>query len=163
MLFLAALTGVSIDAILIMLLRRGAEGRGILIRRAGWRFGILLILASLLSACDIIGGSATIDDIVLTTALGADYCPVDEITAVAADGPLYCSVIVSNLRTGSTVTSRWYFGEQFIEEINYEVEMGGSGCVGFELTSPNPWPKGGYRVEVYLNGHLERTASFAVR
>jgi hypothetical protein len=162
-LFLVALTRLSIDGILMMLLKRGAEGRGILILRVGWRFCILLTLTSLLSACDIIGGSASIDDIILTTALGADYCPVDEITAFAAESPLYCSVIVSNLRTGSMVTSRWYFGEQFIEEISYEVEMGGSGCVGFELTSPNPWPKGGYRVEVYLNGHLERTASFAVR
>lgn len=136
-----------------------------MILRVGWRFCILVAFTFLLSACDFIGGTASIDDIILTTGLDVDYCPIDEeeVTTLAADGPLYCSVIVSSLRAGSTVTSRWYFGEQFIEEINYEVETGGSGCVGFELTSPNPWPKGGYRVEVYLDGRLERTASFAVR
>lgn len=137
-----------------------------MILRVGWRFCILAALLFLLSACDIIGGSSTIDDIILTTALDADYCPadpLDEVTTFPAEGPFYCSVMVSNLRTGSTVSSRWYFGEQFVEEINYEVQAGGSGCVGFELTSPNAWPRGGYRVEVYLDGHLERTASFAVR
>jgi hypothetical protein len=163
-LFLVALTGLRIDGILMMLPRDGIEGRESVFLRMGWRACILVGLTFLLSACDIIGASASIDDIILTTGLDADYCPIDEeeVTAFAADGPLYCSVIVSNLRTGSTVTSRWYFGEQFVEEINYEVETGGSGCVGFELTSPYPWPKGGYRVEVYLDGYLERAASFAV-
>ncbi len=129
----------------------------------GRRFFILAALTLLLSGCDIIGGSPSIDDIVLTTALGADYCPVDEVTTFPPDSPFYCSLEVSNLRTGSTVTSRWYFGEQFIEEISYQVQAAGSGCVGFELTSPNPWPRGGYRVEVYLSGRLERMATFAVR
>lgn len=131
--------------------------------RMGRRFFILAALTLLLSGCDIIGGSPSIDDIVLTTALGADYCPVDEVTTFPPDGPFYCSLEVSNLRTGSTVTSRWYFGEQYIEEISYQVQAGGSGCVGFELTSPSPWPRGGYRIEVYLNGQLERIATFAVR
>lgn len=133
-----------------------------MILRIAWRFFILAALTLLLSACGIVGGGSSIDDIILTTALDADYCPVDEVTTFPAGSPFYCSVKVSNLRTASMVTSRWYFGEQFIEEINYEVQVGGSGCVGFELTSPTPWPRGGYRVEVYLNGHLERSATFAV-
>jgi len=141
-----------------------ATGReAVTLRGLGWRSCILMALTLLLSGCDILGGSASIDDIVLTTALDADYCPLDEVTTFSADSSFYCSVIVSNLRTGTTVTSRWYFGEQFIEEINYQVQTGGSGCVGFELSSPNPWPRGGYRVEVYLGGHLERAATFAVK
>ncbi len=134
-----------------------------MILRVGCQLCVMAVLAVLLSACDVFAGGSSINDIVLTTALDADYCPVDDVTVSAADRPFYCSVQVSNLRTGSTVTSRWYFGEQFIEEINYQVEAGGFGCVGFELTSPNHWPKGGYRVEVYLNGHFERSTTFAVR
>ncbi len=126
---------------------------------------MLLTLAALvfvLSACDVIGGASSVDDIALTTALDADYCPTDEVTTFDPIQPFYCSVRVSNLRAGAMVASRWYFGEQFIEEINYQVQEGGRGCVGFELTSPNRWPRGGYRVEIYLDGHLERIASFAV-
>jgi hypothetical protein len=123
---------------------------------------VLAALAALLSACDVVGG-ASIDDIVLTTGLDTDYCPLDEVTAFSVQSPFYCSLKVSNLRPRSTVASRWYFGEQFIEEINYEVQAGGSGCVGFELTSPNPWPRGQYRVQVYLDGHLERVATFVAR
>lgn len=134
-----------------------------MILRLSWRFFLPAALAFLLPACDIIGGVPSIDDIVLTSALDGDYCPVDDVTTFSSEIPFYCSVKVSNLRTGSMVTSRWYFGEQFVEEIDYEIEAGGSGCVGFELSSANPWPRGGYRVEVYLNGHLERTATFAVR
>ena len=130
--------------------------------RAGWRLIAIPILMMLVSACDVIVGPSSVDDIVLTTSLNADYCPIDEVTTFTPNGPFYCSVKVSNLRSGTAVASRWYYGEQFIEEINYEVQEGGHGCVGFELTSPNPWPRGGYRVEIYLDGHLERMATFAV-
>jgi hypothetical protein len=130
--------------------------------RAGLRVLSTVGLALLVSACSVLGGTASIDDIILTSALDADYCPLDEVTTFSPSGPFHCSVKVSDLQPGSTVTSRWYFGGQLIDEINYEVQTGGFGCVGFELTSANPWPRGGYRVEIYLDGHLERTASFAV-
>jgi hypothetical protein len=116
----------------------------------------------MLSACALAGGGSTIDEIVLTSALDADYCPVDEVTTFSSTSALYCSARVSNLQAGSTVTSRWYHGGQLVEEINYRVQAGGHGCVGFELTSEYAWPRGGYRVEVYLDGELQRTATFAV-
>lgn len=131
------------------------------ISRRGWRPWIV-VLGLLLSGCQVLGGGSSIDDIVLTMGLDADYCPLDLVSTFPVDSPFYCSVKVSNLRSGSTVTSRWYFGEQLVEEINYQVQTGGFGCVGFELTNPGPWPRGGYRVEVYLDGHLERIATFAV-
>ncbi len=130
---------------------------GVLVRTLG-----AAALAVAVTACGVMGGASSIDDIVLTTTLDADFCPIDEVNTFSANGALHCSVKVTNLRTGSTVTSRWFYGEQFIEEINYQVQSGGNGCVGFELTSPNPWPRGGYRVEIYLDGNLERTATFAV-
>jgi hypothetical protein len=119
-------------------------------------------LAILASACSAAGGGSSVDDIVLTTALDTDYCPVDELTTFSPNRPFYCSVRVTNLQPGSTLSSRWYSGELFLEEISYRVQEGGHGCVGFELTSPNPWPRGGYRIEIYLDGHLERMATFAV-
>jgi hypothetical protein len=119
-------------------------------------------LAIAVTACSVMGGASSVDDIALTTTLDGDFCPIDEVNTFSSNGAFYCSVKVTNLRTGSTVSSRWYYGEQFIEEVNYQVQSGGNGCVGFELTSPNPWPRGGYRVEIYLDGNLERTATFAV-
>jgi hypothetical protein len=132
------------------------------ISRTGRLLLTLTALAFLLSACDVLGGASSVDEIALTTALDADYCPTDEVTTFDPDSPFYCSVKVSNLRAGAMVASRWYFGEQFIEEISYQVQQGGEGCVGFEVSSPNRWPRGGYRVEIYLDGHLERIATFAV-
>lgn len=128
----------------------------------GMRALAVAVLAIAVSACSVLGGTSSIDDIVLTTALDADFCPLDEINTFSPNGPFYCSLKVTNLQTGSTVASRWYYGGQFIEEINYQVQSGGHGCVGFELTSPNPWPRGGYRVETYLDGNLERMATFTV-
>jgi hypothetical protein len=128
----------------------------------GWRLVALAALAIAVCACSVIAGASSVDDIVLTTSLDADFCPVDDVTTFSPNGALNCSVKVTNLHTGSTLTSRWYYGEQFIQEINYRIQAGGHGCVGFELTSPNPWPRGGYRVEVYLDGQLQRTAMFAV-
>ena len=136
-----------------------------MILRMGWRFFILVALVLLLSACDIIGGGPSIADITLTTALNTDYCPVDEVTVYSPEEDFNCSVRASNLGSGSIITFRWYFGEQLVEEANYRFETGGSGCAGNEMkcVSPCPWPRGGYRVEVYLDGRLERTAAFAVR
>ena len=140
----------------------GGKGIGEVTSGMGGRLVALAALAVVVSACSVIAGGSSVDDIVLTTAMDADYCPIDEISSFSPNGPFNCSVKVSGLRTGSTLTSRWYYGEQFIEEITYQIQAGGNGCVGFELTSPNPWPRGGYRVEVYLDGQLERTATFAV-
>lgn len=140
----------------------GGKGIGEVNLGMGGRRLALAALAMVVSACSVIAGASSVDDIVLTTALDADYCPIDETTTFPSNGPFNCSVKVSNLQPGSMLTSRWYYGEQFIEEINYQIQAGGHGCVGFELTSPNPWPRGGYRVEVYLDGQLERTATFAV-
>ncbi|HUW95063.1 MAG TPA: hypothetical protein VMW58_04705 [Anaerolineae bacterium] len=130
--------------------------------RTGVRTLAVAALAIAVSACSVINGTSSVDDIVLTTALDADFCPIDEMNTFSPNGSFYCSLRVTNLQTGSTVTSRWYYGEQFIEEINYQVQSGGHGCVGFELTSPNPWPRGGYRIETYLDGNLERMATFTV-
>jgi len=130
--------------------------------RTGVRTLAVAALAIAVSACSVISGTSSVDDIVLTTALDADFCPIDEMNTFSPNGSFYCSLRVTNLQTGSTVTSRWYYGEQFIEEINYQVQSGGHGCVGFELTSPNPWPRGGYRIETYLDGNLERMATFTV-
>jgi hypothetical protein len=147
---------------IVILPWNGREGRLLIMLRLGLRWICVVVLLLLTTGCDALGGTASIDDIVLTTALDADYCPVDDVTTFSPNGAFYCSVMVSNLRQGSTVTSRWYFGGDFIEEINYEVQTGGFGCVGFELTSPNTWPRGSYRVEIYLDGNLERMARFAV-
>ena len=140
----------------------GGKGMQEVTLRMGLRALAVWALATAISACSVIVGASSVDEIVLATALDADFCPVDEVNTFTPNGAFYCSLRVTNLRTGSTVTSRWYYAEQFIEEISYEVQSGGNGCVGFELTSPNPWPRGGYRVEIYLDGNLERMATFTV-
>jgi hypothetical protein len=149
---------------MVLLSRRDGGGKRIdkVTPGMGGRLFALAALAIAVSACSVIVSGSSVDDIVLTTALDADYCPVDKVTIFSPNGAFNCSVKVSNLQTGSTLTSRWYYGEQFIDEVNYRIQAGGNGCVGFELTSPNPWPRGGYRVEVYLDGELQRTATFAV-
>ena len=140
---------------------RADKGRNGSMVWAGLRF---LAVAALIvsSGCGLARGGSSVDDIVLTSALDADYCPVDDVTTFSSSGPFYCSARVSNLQPGSTVTSRWYYGGQLVEEINYQVQAGGHGCVGFELTSAHVWPRGGYRVEIYLDGELQRMATFAV-
>jgi hypothetical protein len=156
-----ALTRVETRGILI-LPWEGWEGRLVVMLRVGLRLVCVVALLLLTSACDVLGGAGSIDDIVLTTAVDADYCPVDDVTTFSPDDAFHCSVMVSDMREGSTVTIRWYYGQDFIEEAIWQVQKGGFGCVAFELTNLNAWPRGGYRVEIYLNGNLERMARFAV-
>ena len=46
----------------------------------------------------------------------------------------------------------------------YEAEIvTSSGIVHFELSNDLPWPKGTYRLDIYLNGELERILEFDVQ
>ena len=106
----------------------------------------------------------TVDDVVMTKALSQDQQPLEPTLVFDQTDTFYASVKVSDLQAGSQVAARWYWGDQKLDEYTIAVSSGGSGYLGFNLTSQSgTWPVGAYSVEVYLNNALARTAPFAVR
>jgi hypothetical protein len=76
---------------------------------------------------------------------------------------------VSNVATGTPFQSQWYAlnaeGEDpntAFHTIDYALEQGVT-TVYFQLTNPDPWPAGNYRVDIYMNGTKVGEQSFSVQ
>jgi|GEM_PF-5293675 len=105
-----------------------------------------------------------IADVTMAKRLDSSQKPVEATKVFDETDTFFCSVKVENLRSGSQVTAKWYYGEQLLDQFTLTLETAGSGYLGFNLASQEGrWPAGDYRIEVSLNGVLARTENFSVR
>ena len=121
---------------------------------------LVLILASL--AC---GGSFSTANIsnAYTAANPDGGSPT---TVFAADQVFYLVVELANAPDDTVVKAVWYGVGDTPSVLDYvidEVEVTGSDSIVFNLSTDVLWPAGPYKVEVYLNGELNRTINFEVR
>jgi hypothetical protein len=79
----------------------------------------------------------------------------------------YCIVYVANGPDDTNVKAIWYGAETEggepttqLDEVNTNQ---GSGSITFNLSNQEAWMPGAYRVEIYLNGVLDRTLDFEVQ
>lgn len=132
------------------------------------RFAVALFAICLLGftllACEfkIGGGEPKVEAAVMARSLNADYEPVETSNVFGPTDTFYCSVKVTDLKKGSEVMARWFFGGEFLGEYTYPVEGGGSGHIGFNLSPAGTWLAGNYRVDVYLDGELTQSVAFSV-
>jgi hypothetical protein len=79
----------------------------------------------------------------------------------------YCVVKLANAPDDTTVKSAWTAVQVEGAEPNTFIDeteiTSGSGTLHFELSNTNPWPVGTYKVDLYLNGELDRTLEFEVQ
>ncbi len=97
--------------------------------------------------------------------------PVDPTDIFAPDAPAINALVeVKDGRPGAKVTGAW-ISVDAISVPNYEIkrtefELKGEGAskVNFELSKPtNGWPKGHYRVDIYIDGEKAGSASFSIQ
>lgn len=83
-----------------------------------------------------------------------------------ADGPFHLLVVVANAPEGTKVKASWFTLEStdskgtLIDE--KEIILGNETDVDFNLSLPRPWPVGKYKVDLFLNGKLDRSIPFKV-
>jgi hypothetical protein len=96
-----------------------------------------------------------------------DYDGTQLTTVFAPDETFYCIATLANAPDDTTVKAAWTAVEAEGVEPNFfidEAELtSGSNTLHFELSNDNLWPKGKYKVDLYLNGKLERTLEFEVQ
>jgi hypothetical protein len=96
-----------------------------------------------------------------------DYDGTQLTTVFAPDETFYCVATLANAPDDTTVKAAWTAVEAEGVEPNFfidEAELtGGSNTLHFELSNDNLWPEGKYKVDLYLNGELERTLEFEVQ
>lgn len=128
---------------------------------------IALFVAALALAALACGGSfstAKITDAVMA----ADDAGNQPTTIFAPDQVFYCIVKLSNAPEDTTLKAVWTGvtanGETQNVVLNEtETQTGSDDTFAFHLTNDQPWPAGTYKVDIYLNGELDRTLNFEVQ
>ena len=118
-------------------------------------------LAVLTGACSI--STAHIKSAKLTT----DKAGTQETAVFAADQVFYCIVQLANAPDDTKVKADWTAvsveGAAPNTKIDAVEKTVGDSTITFDLTNNKPWPKGSYKVDLYLNDKLDRTLEFQVK
>lgn len=127
---------------------------------------ILVVAVMVLSALAC-GGSfttANIDSAILST----DSEGTQETAVFAPEDTFYCIVTLANAPDDTTVKAVWTAVDVEGEEPNTQIDEAettsdGNNVLTFNLTIDTAWPVGKYKVDLYLNGTLDRTLEFEVQ
>jgi hypothetical protein len=94
--------------------------------------------------------------------------PGEETNAFGpADRTIHCVVELAEAKSGSKIKISWWIVEaegakdEKIEDFEYTTK-GEDSMVHGHLSMPEDWPPGKYKVEVYVNGTLEKTVGYTV-
>ena len=63
------------------------------------------------------------------------------------------------------LTAKWTHldSDQVVHEESRDLTLAGDGVTSFQISKPDGWPTGRYKVEVMLDGTLVQTREFDVR
>ena len=84
------------------------------------------------------------------------------------DRTVHCVVTLKEAKSGTQMKFAWWIVDadgsqnQKIKEIDYRTRAL-ENVVHGHLTLPQDWPSGKYKVEVYVNGDLDKTAFYVVK
>lgn len=123
---------------------------------------IVLLISSL--ACEVSASTAKISDVYLTS----DKLKSGETTTFSNDQTIYCIVDVSNAPDDTTLKAVWTAVAAEGVDPNFvidevEIKTDGGNTFTFDLSNDSLWPNGSYKVEIYMNGTLEKTLDFSVQ
>ena len=132
----------------------------------------IVVLATLALAAGSCGGSEpappaapaalAVASVDLGSAIDAERRVVEPKTAFAPTDTIYASVATTGAGTAK-LTARWTFEDgQVVNESTQDVAPTGPATHEFHITKDTPWPAGGYRVEILLNGAPAMTKDFTI-
>ena len=119
-------------------------------------------------------GSATsatstgaLEDLHMAKDKGGD--PGDETNAFSpGDRTIHCVAKLAEAKTGTNMKFSWFIVDaggsknEKIKDIDYTTGAL-ENIVHGHLTLPKDWPVGKYKVDVFVNGNLEKTAQYSVK
>ena len=95
--------------------------------------------------------------------------PGDETDTFAPDDrTVHCIATLKQAKSGTQIRFAWWIVDadntqnHKIREIDYKTAAL-ENVVHAHLTLPQDWPKGKYKVQVYINGDLDKTAFYSVQ
>jgi hypothetical protein len=134
----------------------------------------LVVAAGLLAACSRPAASpppatpaatatVRVTDVDLGVGLGPDKRVTDKTDSFSPSETIYLSVRTEGTAPSATLKARWTFEDgQVVQETSQTIAPTGPAFTEFHVSNPAGWPKGSYKVEVFLNGSSTETESFKV-
>jgi hypothetical protein len=128
----------------------------------------LLLLAISLTACDV---GVSLSEATMCRSVDNDMRPVDATDIFTTDTPeIFCSVKLSSAPSDTEVKAEWIYVQGELEGVenhliyDYSLTAEGTRYLSFSLTKPEAgWPKGEYKVVLYVNGTEKLNVPFTVQ
>jgi hypothetical protein len=128
-----------------------------------------LLLAISLTACEVT--TASLSEATMCRSVDSDMRPIDATDIFATDTPeIFCSVKLSSAPSDTEVKSEWIYVQGELEDTenylidDYTLTTEGTLHLGFSLTKPEAgWPKGEYKVVLYVDGEEKLSVPFTVQ
>jgi hypothetical protein len=122
---------------------------------------IILIVAAGFAGCEARCSTANIPKAVLAK----DKDGNQPTTTFAPADTFWCIVSLANAPDDTKVKAVWTAVETpgvSDQKLDEKEMVTGSGVIQFSMSLPRPWPAGKYKVDLYLDGKLNRTLEFKV-
>ena len=133
----------------------------------------LLLLTIPLTGCEaeVSFTTASLGEATTCHSVDKDMRPIDATDVFAVDTPeIFCSVKLSSAPADTEVKAEWVYVKGELEDMEnylidaYSLTADGTRYLSFSLAIPEAgWPKGEYKVVLYVEGKEELSVSFAVR
>ena len=113
--------------------------------------------------------TAQVTSVDLGNAVGADMKVASPMTTFGTKDTIHASIATSTSDAMATVPGKlgvkWSHVDsgQVVHEESRDVNLTGNGNTDFQISKPDGWPTGKYKVEVSLDGAVVQTREFEVR
>lgn len=106
--------------------------------------------------------TATVTSVDLGNAVGADNRVATPATSFAGKDTIHASVVTDGA-SASTVSARWTFQDGQVVHSEDKAVAAGPQVTDFQISKPDGWPAGNYKLEVSVDGAVVQTRDFSVK
>ena len=113
--------------------------------------------------------TASVNSVDLGNAVGADMRVTAPMSTFAAKDTIYAAVSTGTSDPAASVAgklgAKWTHvdSNQTVHEETKDLTFAGDGVTDFQISKPDGWPTGKYKVEIMLDGAVVQTREFEVK
>ena len=121
------------------------------------------------AATPAMAATAMVNSVDLGKAVGTDMRVTAPMTTFAPKDVIYAAVSTGTSDPAASVASKlgakWTHvdSNQTVHEESKDLTLAGDGVTDFQISQPDPWPAGKYKVEIMLDGAVVQTREFEVK
>ncbi len=116
-----------------------------------------------------VAATASVTGVDLGNAVGADMRVAAPMGTFAPKDTIHAAVMTATSDPAASVAgklgAKWTHvdSNQVVHEDSKDLTFAGDGVTDFQISNPDGWPTGKYKVEIMLDGNVVQTREFEVR